>query len=444
MKIAIHIGMPKTGSSSIQRTFGCIQHPDLEYINWDGRPDPVLFGLLFEQEDKVAQLPAFRARGKQFIETLPVLREKAVEDLVHRLSSAKGKTVVFSSELIAMPQFHAATHRMYEFFAQWSDDIQVVGYVRPPGGYAASSFQQMLKGGTVPSNMTNAIALHCRARFEGIDNIFGRERVKLKEFSAARLLDGDVVQDFAQEIGIGPLKPDQIVRANEGLNLEAVALLYVQRKMGQGFVDGFPDVFAANTQFISKLAVIGRRKFAFSRQMLAPVLENQAEDIGWMEERLGHRFSDMAATYPDAITSLDDLVSIALKEYEAVQEILGDAAAPDGPETLDSLVRSLETLRKHAYAQVSGAKRAINRPTNKESSLAKESKMKETDLEIRLRHGLALALWHADNQGRLPQDADEKGELYRSEQSEYLRRAALITTHLNRQKISLQLESENV
>ena len=166
-----------------------------------------------------------------------------------------------------------------------------------------------------------------------------------------RLLHGDVVQDFAVEIGLPPLSPDQIIRINESLSLEASRFCMFSGIWAAVSSPVFPMHFVLTSRFISRLATIGTRKFAFSSKMLAPILEKKRDDIAWMEARLAIAFSDSGTDHKDAIDSLDDLVDIALGQFDAVQELLGENAV-DGPATTESLVHALERLREQCYAQV--------------------------------------------------------------------------------------------
>ena len=262
--------------------------------------------------------------------------------------------------------------------------------------------------------------------------------MRLKEFSSDHLLNGDVVQDFAHEIGAGPLAEDQIIRANESLSLEAVALLYVQRKMGQGFVQGFDRAHAANNTFIARLGTIGRRKFAFSPQLLAPVLEKERDDIAWMEERLGHPFSETEAAHPDAIDSLDDLVDIALGQFDAVQDVLGENAV-DGPATTETLVRALERLREQGYAKVAGARKAAHSLQRKGNSLMATTteRSKPTEEELRLRRQLANILWHADHKDDMPSDLAERRAAFDLVKQDYQRKALDLTRHLENNNLMI-------
>ena len=439
MRIIFHIGMHKTGSSSIQHTFARLKRPEFEYIDWNtGGNHSALFILLFEDMEKLGDYHSFKARGPEFAGELPALREKWRARVSDQIARVGDKTVVFSAEDISGPRFATAVPRLYEFFAPRSDDISAFGYARPPISFIASAFQQRLKSGNTPDIISGGASPHYRARFERIDRVFGRENVRLREFSSSLLLGGDVVKDFAHEIGVGPLKEDEIIRTNESLSLEAVALLYVQRRLGHGFVAGFDRAHAANNTFISLLNTIGNRKLAFSPQLLAPVLERERDDIAWMEERLGHPFSERGASHPDAIDSLDDLVDIALGQFDAVQDVLGENAV-DGPATTETLVRALERLREQCYAQVAGALTATHSLQQKGNSAmsTKTDRPQPTEEELRLRRVLANILWHCDHKNDMPSDAAERKAAFNLVKQDYQRKALDMTRQLENNNLMI-------
>lgn len=452
MKIVIHCGMHKTGSSSIQYTFAGLNHPDLEYIKWGASGNhSALFVLLFEEAEKLADYHSFKARGPDFVKSLPAMREEWQRRVSEQLEQAGHKTVIFSAEDISAPFQQNAVSRMRDFFARWSDDVTVIGFVRPPAGFMASAFQQYLKGGTIAEVNQGGLSPHYRARFERVDSVFGRANVHLKAFSPDRLLDGDVVQDFARQIGFAPLVDDQVIRTNESLSLEAVALLYVQRKLGQGFVAGFEGAHEANTAFISALGKIGRRKLAFSPLMLAPVLEREREGVAWMEDRLGYELSSPLAANNDAISSLDDLVSIALEQFDSVQQLLGEHAAIVGPATTESLVLGLERLREHYYSKTVGAvsgnpalgARSDSGMKGLSPVSSKTERPHPTEEELRLRRVLASILWHIDHKGDMPSDPVERKAAFELVKHDYHRKAIDLGRRLENNNLKLvELETQ--
>ena len=120
MKIVIHAGMHKTGSSSIQDHFFSTSYPGLRYVRWNSGNHSGLFVLLFQDQDRLASYWGFKTKGEAFCARLPQMREawqaKLVEDLT--LAKANNETLVFSAEGISGPMFHAAVGRMAAFFRQ--------------------------------------------------------------------------------------------------------------------------------------------------------------------------------------------------------------------------------------------------------------------------------------------------------------------------------------
>jgi hypothetical protein len=422
--------MHKTGTSSIQDTYFRFQDPGFEYVDWNSGNHSGLFVLLFQDVAKLANYHGFAARGPEFIRDLPRLRAEWRKRLEEQIAAADGKTLLFSAEAISGPEFSQANHRLAAFFRDRCDRSDVIGYARPPAGFMASAFQQYLKGGEIGKKPFP----HYRARFEKIDAAFGRDNVTIRAFSRDRLIGGDVVRDFAETAGIAMPPEDRIVRSNESLSLEATALLYVQRKLGAGFVKGFEGAHQANNKFIASLAAIGTGKLAFSDAMMAPMLEDIAEDIAWMEARIGHPFSEVSASSPDAISSLDDLVDIALQNYDKVLDFLGENAAKEaGAATLENLVNALDALRERSYQDVV-EKRKLN--------MAKEAK-EPTEEELALRRRLANILWHLDMGEALPATQDQRAEEFKTVRSDYMKKALKLVRQLENNKLSLVEAVEN-
>src|SRR5690606_39955083 len=107
--------------------------------------------------------------------------------------------------------------------------IRVLGYVRAPRAFLASDFQQRLRMGAPADLGDLRLSLpRYRDRFEKLDRAFGAEAVDLRVFARARLAQGDVVADLAARMGVPP--PPVADRYNQGLSLEATALLYAIRR----------------------------------------------------------------------------------------------------------------------------------------------------------------------------------------------------------------------
>ena len=224
----------------------------------------------------------------------------------------------------------------------------MIAYVRQPISYMESAFQQAVKGRGERRIGGSRFWPRYRERFEKLDTVFGRENVLLKLFRPDVLLDGDVVLDFAHELGL-TVSPEQVVRANEGLSLEAVALLFAQRTWGEGFVRGFRGAPGMNAAFAATLGRIGSSRLAFSAELVAPWVAGNRGDVEWIEERLGCAVLDTPQTSGRLVTSEGDLLDIAIENADALESLVGEHAS-EAPDVHTRVVRNLEILRQRHYA----------------------------------------------------------------------------------------------
>lgn len=160
---------------------------------------------------------------------------------------------------------------------------------------------------------------------------------------------GDVCIDFFQKIGV-ELSTDQIVRVNESMSLNACGLLFAQRNIGQGFVQGFKGAPSKNDAFVASLSRLPGRLLKFKRSILLPLFDEWRADLEWMEERLGVSLSDLPEEdAPDAIGSEEDLLAIADLNRDALEDLLIAEIQKEGEQPRDRLIRNLELLRKIHY-----------------------------------------------------------------------------------------------
>src|SRR5690606_378811 len=117
----------------------------------------------------------------------------------------------------------------------------------------------------------------------------------------------DVVADLAARMGVPP--PPVADRYNQGLSLEATALLYAIRRTGRGLHDqSRPAAYLAQATAAALAPVPGDR-FALAGELDAQVLDTAADDIAWATARLGAPLADDHA--PGPIRGDADMLAIA-------------------------------------------------------------------------------------------------------------------------------------
>ncbi|WP_096788026.1 hypothetical protein [Rhodobacter sp. CZR27] len=348
MRVILHVGMHKTGSSSIQdHLFAQDPAEGVRYARWNSGNHSGLFLLLFQDEELVGSHRGFRIRGPDFIASLPEQKRTWMASLEEDCEACRDGTLVISAEAVSGPNFGTAVQRLHDFLQARADEVRVIGYVRSPRSFAQSAFQQILKdkGMTLLDIMT--LWPQYQTRFARLDTLFGRENVTLRPYDRKSLFHGDVVADFIREAGL-PYPQGGSGEANRSLSAEATALLFLQRSQGEGHVSGFRGAQRQNRTFVESLRSIGQGRFAFADSLWAPVLEENRADLDWMEDRLGVSLDDRADPEAIQVGGEADLTRIALQAQPAVQEILLERLA-SGPPSVATLVRNLDLLRRLCY-----------------------------------------------------------------------------------------------
>ena len=249
-----------------------------------------------------------------------------------------------------------------DVLTEYVDTVKVVAYVRPPLGYIESAFQQRLKS----NDLSLADALdsypHYRIRFEKFDRIFGRENVDLWKFDPRCFPSRCVVRDFCSRLGLD-FPPERVVRVNDGLSRQAVALLYAYRKFGRGGAD---PILSKRFErgLVDRLTQIPGPKLRFSPAVLGSVLQDHADDIRWMENRLGAGLTEDAADETSGVNDEEDLLQVEPSALGWLASQLG-TSAPRGESPTDArqvagLVRLLvdklavDTLGRTVFGEAGG------------------------------------------------------------------------------------------
>jgi len=313
-KCILHIGMHKTGSSSIQQSLHHnLRDGNFKYIDLNEPNHSAALELLFRKDpNKNPQIAVLNLTDEEMQKRKSNIWQK----IIYQVSQVGDATYIFSAEsLVSLSEDELVL--MYDSLSQMFSKIIVVAYIRPPKGFIKSAFQQKLKGVHI-SSLGEPLPTY-RWRFEKFDNVFGKDNVLFWKFEPKEFPEGDVVLDFCEKLQIRFPK-EKTIKVNESLSLEAVSLLYVYRKFGPPYGTGA----AANKKMktiVDALTSIGSSKFELKKEFISYILEKDGEDIDWMEKRLGSALTESEeadACY--AIDKEEDLIEIAYQSVYLLNE----------------------------------------------------------------------------------------------------------------------------
>lgn len=333
----VHIGMHKTGSTSIQHSLQGFDDSRFLYARLGDNPNHSLPMLsLFVSQPELHRL--FRRKGADTAAVSKYI-ERTRKDLERAVAAAKGRTLVISGEAIShFPQ--DALTRLRDDFQKRFEDVMIVGYVRSPAARISSSFQEEVKAGAIDKFDVERHYPCYRLRLGKFDEVFSRERVHLWKFDVNSFPDGCAVRDFCKRLGID-LPSARVVRVNDSLPRESVSLLYTYYKLGPNGATAMPG-----PKLLKCLTAIGNERFRISADVIKPILERNCEDISWMEARLGQSLHEEIGEHQAGdVRNESDLLSIGSAVAGKLLALVGDSAPPGvvgkNPEEVAQLVHAL-------------------------------------------------------------------------------------------------------
>lgn len=227
----LHVGMPKTGTSSIQESlyFG-LDDPRFRYVNLGDPNGSLWIETIFAERPE--DFWVFRMKGRSFAR-LRLARRFHSSRFRRALRRARANscTPIISAETL----WHASPEqlrRVRDVLDEEGFTTRVIAYLRPVKALRASSFQQAVKWGRDPFAPIRALRGDTEKwpspwlrRLEVLERIVGRENLVVRPFVRSALAEGCVVLDFCRTVGV-TIDSRSVRRSNESLCADAVRFLF--------------------------------------------------------------------------------------------------------------------------------------------------------------------------------------------------------------------------
>lgn len=227
MKIVLHMGQAKTGTTSLQESF----HAAAVQLRRQGVLYPT-FGegfvshhLLLGLCGSVDHLPPWTLDRLGGAESAVATARRAWDGMLREIRENRPEVLVLSSEYLLFRTGTAAKAPLADLLGTLSDDITPVIYVRHPVDLFRSLMQQFLKhrDGPFPPREGNL-----RQQILATEAAFGK-RPELVAFDRKVLHQGDIVRDFATRFLAPQVDPAGLPSLNDNVSLSAEALVLLAR-----------------------------------------------------------------------------------------------------------------------------------------------------------------------------------------------------------------------
>lgn len=277
----IHIGMHKTGTSSVQVSMAGYDDGRLAYLRLSDPNHSYDLMDMFLDEG--------RAAGWQPIPggSLEAQRRRLFSEVEAQFAGNQ-KSFVISGEGLSLRFPPSRIETLCRYLRGHFERLVVIAYLREPYSFMASFMQELSKHDRdiFAMNYQDFFPLY-RTRLEPWLAQVGAENMQFVLFERSALTGGDTVSDFAARVG-ADLPPVERAVQNISLSAEAVALGQYARLLGKRRY--FPLSEGARSFVMREASGFGRTPLGLDLEKARTVLEAHRDEVQWAEEKLGRRF----------------------------------------------------------------------------------------------------------------------------------------------------------
>lgn len=340
-RLVLHIGHPKTGTTTLQHTMTANRSRLIE----DGilYPEPnathkhdVLVPRLVPQ-DRVSKGKhgGLTRRLKKNREEIVALSERAWSELAATVAERRPGVVVISAENFWNLR-DDAPDRLRRQLDGIASDVRVAAYLRSPAALYLSRLNQKIRMMrklpiVSPSYYTSAIDSYAAGGFSDIS---------LRVFDVVSLAEGDIVQDFCAnylpELS-APLQSQAGARTNESVSAEALTLLrevYISAGFDDYATRPKPLIRSRVMRVVREIEryVGGATKPRLHPEVAAAVVA-RSMDLLRLRDEIGVTFPDvdysLVGTTPALdLDAVDNVPSLCLVDEARLDEMRAGAARP--------------------------------------------------------------------------------------------------------------------
>lgn len=297
MKILLHVGLPKTGTTALQDSLAAnaelLEKNRVLYPFWRKWNSSQLWiswigDTLREDDLQPWMVPHFGGLAE-----IRELAATGLRNLKDEIAAKNPEVLVLSSEHIPHRAIARRLNSIRAGLEELSKDIQVILYVREPTSAILSTLQETAKLNDAPYQSG---AHWIRSKIEPFEAAFDG-RLTVLPYDRGQLVDGDVLADFATRFLKDRVNPAELQSriSNESLSGEAVIIYTRYRTEFLPEKNGMIDKEAA--ALLSAIreadaALPPRRHIAF-RPGIADEIRRASPDFVWLRDRYGVEFAEL-------------------------------------------------------------------------------------------------------------------------------------------------------
>ncbi len=312
-RLILHIGMHKTGTTTIQNYFFNQKRVgDIDYLDYKSANHSVGVYSLFCNNPYSYPMHKRAGRSKEDIDRFNL---DFAQTLIENLNNPNINNLFISGEGISMLSKDELI-KFKEFVEPFCNSIEIVAYAREFSSFVMSDFQHKVKVGSQNYNIKTSLPRY-RLKFLKFYSLFGRENVKIYSYEDA---NGNILRDFSMKLGLPYKEIKESDRLNSSLTLEGLSILYIYRYFTS--IGSSKRWIEQNRLLYNKISNIGSTKPKFTYKALKPYIESNIEDIEWISTQIGSKMLSDDIYSSGNIDSIEELLYPNSSTKEAFLELL--------------------------------------------------------------------------------------------------------------------------
>ena len=349
----LHVGMPKTGSSSIQSTlFFGLDNTGHRYIGFGEINGSRALKTLLGENPEQFFLHRFLNFDKKVTERLKArFQQRLTKSL--RLSRRERAIPILSAEG-CWSMNRSELESLRKLIDNHGYEVRVIVYLRPIKAWLESVFQERVKWGMqdftalIQQQTARNSRSNYRERLATLEEAFGRDNIFAYPFRSHELADQCVVKDFCLRLGIR-MDPTQIRQTNEGMSLDAVRLLYAYNQFG---CDKDPGNIKELLLLHRTLQDLQGESLRFHSQAIKPIAPFIGKQQELISQHYGIDLSEDLSAYDDRACIRDeaDLFRFSRASLDWLARASGSSPihGSEGEDVARQVSDQMRRLRRHS------------------------------------------------------------------------------------------------
>ncbi len=304
-EVILHLGLHKTGSSSIQAALHGFAQGKVKTVTFPHDNHSIAMYTIFSSKRYAYHI--WKNLGYDEV-AIDRLRAEFLETLNADLEDENYEKLIISGEDLSYlePQ---DIEDMFAYFSQKARRVRAVAYVRHPSQWVVSNTNQMILGaGPLVKYPTRF-----RSRIEKYHSVLGRENVHVYAYECALKENKSVVAHFARILGIELKEP---ARKNQSANPLQIALLTQLNDVE--FHTTRHEAFALREKIKAEILKVpspaaphDKSDQRFYQSLFANDVQ---QDCQWLRDEIGIDYQVSVQTDPQPISSYFDAILAASSE----------------------------------------------------------------------------------------------------------------------------------